>query len=460
MFTNELVPISKLIAILAALFATNLAYAYDNNELNLSGTVISEINLSTLIEKTNAVEANANLYYNTTKSLAAIITSLKTINSTYDHDYGSCARFNYFTIESITPISITINDTNAWFWSAIAKNGNYSENVISFVAFADENNKSLTIDSQWIKDNYSYIDKRYDYILNYRIMAISPGDAKRLLNGTLHKLKKGWNVSFANIKRPAAPTIFIKSSEYSNDNITLNIYSNLTENTTVEIYGELRFLNNSKGSAIDVRNPRFNRMITPGLNKVPLLAKGLLDGVIYLDVKRVGNGNIFKDKVFMTNGFWFVFSDSGSHVNMIDENCTKQGISQGLSMPGCVDITGTIYPGGYAGCAYNFNPRLGLSDISQYKALSFFAKGTGKYRVQIETESVTDYNYHYYNFTANNIWLQYIIVLTSFHQHDWGKKVDFTGKDVKNVVWLSTDGSDNQKLDLSIRDACFVNLSE
>jgi hypothetical protein len=453
MFTNELVPISKLIAILAALFATNLAYAYDNNELTLNGTVISEINLSTLIEKTNAVEANSILYNNTTtKSLAAIITSLKTKNGTYDHDYGSCTRFNYFTIESITPISITINDTNAWFWSTIAKNENYSENVISFVAFADENNKSLTIDSQWIKDSYSYVDKRYDYILNYRIMAISPGDAKRLLNGTLHNLKKGWNVSFANIKRPTPPTIFIKSSEYSNDNITLNVYSNLTEDTTVEIYGELRFLNNSKGSAIDIRKPRFNRTITPGLNRVPLPAKGLLDGVIYLEVKRAGNDNIFKDKVFMTNGFWYVFSD---------ENCTKQGISQGLSMPGCVDITGTIYPGGYAGCAYNFNPRLGVTDISQYKALSFFAKGIGKYRVQIETESVTNYNYHYYNFTANNnLWLQYIIVLTSFHQHNWGKKVDFTGKDVKNVVWLSTDSSDNQKLDLSIRDACFINLSK
>ncbi|NTV78059.1 MAG: hypothetical protein HGA25_02655 [Clostridiales bacterium] len=92
----------------------------------------------------------------------------------------------------------------------------------------------------------------------------------------------------------------------------------------------------------------------------------------------------------------------------------------------------------------------------QYKNLNFFAKGNGNYTVQIETSSVTDYNYHQSRFIAPRKGETFSFPLANFKQQNWGKRVEFSGKDVKNIVWLSTDSTGNPQLDLFIGNVSFT----
>jgi hypothetical protein len=97
-------------------------------------------------------------------------------------------------------------------------------------------------------------------------------------------------------------------------------------------------------------------------------------------------------------------------------------------------------------------------DVSQYGALTFFAKGDGKsYQVKVEMASVEDYDYHQFVFTAPPEWRQFVIPLSLFKQQGWGQLVPFTRIDVRTVAWASVGPHCDDSVQLSIDRVAFVN---
>jgi hypothetical protein len=203
----------------------------------------------------------------------------------------------------------------------------------------------------------------------------------------------------------------------------------------------------------------YERTLEPGFNVVELPLGNIVDAVVQVLV------NDFLDRVYVGSGFWFAFDSGGaSDVTLTSPGCAQATnlTSRDLILTGCAQITGTVAITGWVGMARTLNPNGRPIDISQYQALTFYARGDGKsYRVSIETDSVRQKgstDFHQFVFTTSPEWRQFVIPLSSFSQQGWDptKLVPFTGKDVKTVVWSSV-GDPHASIDLVVDKAAFVN---
>jgi hypothetical protein len=226
--------------------------------------------------------------------------------------------------------------------------------------------------------------------------------------------------------------------------------SSLAESRAVHFLVSMRpYTNTTAGLELT-----FGEKVTPGTNPIELPVRNMLDAVVLSKV------DDFLDKVYVGNGFWFVFGDGQSAVVKYDPMCNGRGFENALELQGCAGMTGTITTAsGFVGLARTLNPNGIPVDISSFKALTFMAKGDGRsYQVKIETEAVKDRDYHQFVFTPPiGAWRQYIIPLSSFKQQGWGTAVPFTAADVKSVAWASVGAHCDDAVPLDIDRVAFIN---
>jgi RHS repeat-associated protein len=418
---------------------------------------------------TNAVDAAAVDFVDTTTPVTktkATVFATKTISRTYEHDYSVCNRFHDYTLESAAAIPLPGVISGAtdipWFWYASTTKGQLVEESFIFAVFVDEDQKTFTMDSRWLTDYYpTPATPAYDYVFNFQIWASSSEEAYKLLRRTLANLANfgpGWTVNFTNATEPVAPAVLIKSAELVGSTVRMTVQSWLTQTQTVRFFGTMRYPSDR------VTNVPFayERTLEPGFNVVELPLGNILDAVVQVQV------NNFLDRVYVGTGSWFAFDDTASggssSVALTLPNCTQATnlSTRDLILVDCAEITGSVGINGWVGMARTLNPNGRPIDISQYQALTFFAKGDGKsYRVSIETESVGQLNsadFHQFVFTTSPEGRQFVIPLASFSQQGWDptKLVPFTGKDVKAIVWSSV-GSPHDSIGLAVDRVAFVN---
>lgn len=97
----------------------------------------------------------------------------------------------------------------------------------------------------------------------------------------------------------------------------------------------------------------------------------------------------------------------------------------------------------------------GVTDISSYGSLMFYAKGDGKaYVVRLERQAVKDYCQFQADFTAPKDWALIKIPLSDFNQPNWGKHLDRDWTDVTNLVFAPELHEAN--FDLRVDDIVFL----
>ena len=415
----------------------------------------------------NAIDAAAVDFVDSATSLnKATVFATTTINRTYNHDYAICNRFHDYTLETTAAVSLpeVISETAdaPSFWYAAMTKDDLVEEGFVFAVFVNEDTKTFTVDSHWLTHQYPAPDTPdYDYVFNFQIWATSSEEAYNLLRKTLENLsnfEEDWTVTFGNTEDPTDPTVLIKSAELAGNTVRMTVQSWLNQTQTVNFSGFMRYPTDLED------NVPFAHEVTlePGFNVVELPLGSILDCVIDVQV------NDFMDKVYVGSGAWFAFdgSDCGgsSNVTLTLPNCTQATNLNSSDFPlsGCAVITGTVGINGWAGMARTLNPNDRPIDVSQYSALTFFAKGDGKsYRVNIETESVRQLNssdFHQFVFTTSPEWRQFLVPLSSFKQREWDptKLAHYTGEDVITVAWFSV-GDPLESINLSVCGVAFSN---
>ncbi len=399
----------------------------------------------------------------------AVVLGLETIERPHEHDYTVCSRFHGYSIENLAPIPFPDllleapeNDT-PWFWYTLALRDEVLEEAFLFAVFVNESEREFIIDSRPLVDCYPEefgID--FNYIFNFQIWSSSSEEAYKLLHQIVKRLANFegsiWTVVFANTVEPPSPSVIISQVEYYNNEAKLTIYSWLTDTQVVTLFGSWRSYsdwNTSIEFSQDVEIP-------PGTSVVTLPFENFLDAVLYSNVDG------FLSKVYVGSGFWFAFEDSvsggASQVSLTLPECADANnlISSDLAMSGWAQIVGEVANKGWVGLGRTLNPNGFPIDVSNYQALTFFARGDGKsYRVLVETDSVMQAgstDYHQFVFTTSPEWRQYVIPLPSFSQQGWdpNNPVAFTGEDVKAVIWM-TVGGPHDSIGLEIAGAAFVN---
>jgi hypothetical protein len=99
----------------------------------------------------------------------------------------------------------------------------------------------------------------------------------------------------------------------------------------------------------------------------------------------------------------------------------------------------------------------GTKDLSEYKALRFWAKGDGKkHRARIGRAAVEDFCYPEAPFVAPKEWTRVTLALSDFRQPDWGKQVAAGFKDVKMVGFAALSPGDDEDFELRLAAIEFV----
>jgi endo-1,3-1,4-beta-glycanase ExoK len=112
-------------------------------------------------------------------------------------------------------------------------------------------------------------------------------------------------------------------------------------------------------------------------------------------------------------------------------------------------------PWPYAVLSIDLNSPARPVDVTEFKALEFWAKGDGKnYRVQLSKASVQDWSHPQHEFRPAKTWTKVTLPLARFAQPSWGVKVNNLGNDVNSIVFGAMDG--DQDFDLWIDDVKFV----
>lgn len=418
----------------------------------LEGTIATKIIPSDILGgETNALDAaEVSFIDNETHLSRAGIFIMKTLNKTYEHDYSICGRFHGYTLESASVIPLPINSTHVtWFWYVPLIKKDEPNRALIFSIFVDENNSSFVVDSRWIHDNYpNPIDDKYQYILTVEIWAYTYEDAYKLLQQTLNNLERYGKVSYANTIKPSIPQVFIKSIEYSDNKILLNVQS--FENMRVQFDVGMRQRNNREYAFSFERN----ETLSIGSNNIEIPAPDMQDAVVSLKTDDL------VDKAYVGTGFWFSFGDPQTTVNLILRNDTQfKGLGNGgLAFASSAEMVGiTRSPGGYAALGYALGPHGKPSDVRQYKSLTFYARGNDRqYDVLITSDSITDFDYHRFTFTAPREGRQFSIPISSFKQKGFGIPVKFSGNDVRTIAWASVNATPGQTFSLFIGNASFI----
>jgi hypothetical protein len=121
------------------------------------------------------------------------------------------------------------------------------------------------------------------------------------------------------------------------------------------------------------------------------------------------------------------------------------------------------------GIYYIFNPSAQPIDVSQYKAITFYAKGhEGRYSVKIQTDSIADRDYFQYAFSVTEKGDQITVRFKDLDQSGILRKImkrlslpgtSFSAEDVKSVIWQPVDIKYGRRTNLYIGNASFINQS-
>jgi hypothetical protein len=113
---------------------------------------------------------------------------------------------------------------------------------------------------------------------------------------------------------------------------------------------------------------------------------------------------------------------------------------------------------GYIGIGTNLSKDGSPLDISQYKGISFCAKGNGtKYYMKLRSSAIADYNDHAYTFSSEPQWNCYQIPFADMKQLDPKRPTDLQAAlvQVSSIQWQPLERTD-EEVELYLDEIKFI----
>ncbi|ANW96403.1 hypothetical protein AXE80_08985 [Wenyingzhuangia fucanilytica] len=349
---------------------------------------------SDLINLTNAKKIFSVDYVNTQQQTVASILTMETENGVYEHTKYICDRLLGAEILGIN--TFYIND-EMFIKTTIKSPSGEIEHVISFAV--SDNGSGYDVESHWNLDKYTQNISYY----NYQVWSNSVDDLYRLTSKILEMFS---NVKpITSYKNSTPPYVYVKSGNYKNGKLTLNIV-NTNNATNIKIKGGLRASETSDTETIDsdIEIDSYN-------TKIEFEAKSLFDFGFRIE----GNNGGTPDDVFMADGAWGVdASAKNTEVISFDVSPQEDIITDGSYMvERGINLSAKTTE--YVSVYKAFTPRFNAIDLQEYNTLKLNLKGTGKLSIVIMKEDVQHWeDQHKYTVELTNETTTKEILLSDF----------------------------------------------
>jgi Domain of unknown function (DUF4114)/Secretion system C-terminal sorting domain len=392
-----------------------------------------------LIGITNAQKILSVDYFDvvTESRMAAVLTS-KTASKVYDHTKTICDRLVGSTL--INTENIIIQDMPFIRSTLLREDGTLEYSICFSVCKDDE--KSVTFVSRWGIDEYP----SRPAFFNYQVWSQAPHISQKIVEEIIAKFRG----QFPNINTAPEgklPTVYVKNGYYDNGFLVLKIY-NPIQSKSLTISG------NHTPTETRERLPFNHKIVLNGEEEETV--KVFVGSVFDMGFALKADKSEGADALYFADGVWGLEYDKNvSKVDKFDVNNTVPTNETGLyTLERDPILRGQVKD--YVSLFRTLRPAATVTNVSNFKNLTFTGSGTEIVDVTLIKKSVTDWNKQYRTeVRLENEAKSFNIALADFSN---GTSEPLVADDLTSIVFtVKGDGQNVKTFEMNLQNVAFDN---
>ncbi len=396
-----------------------------------------------LLQITNARAILAADYFQEDGDRAAVALAVLTpAGETYDHTKAICDRVKGSRLESVRTVGVAGGE---FVLLHVSRPDGRVDYAVSFVAYPQDG--GYTIDSRFRAEEYAITEGEAGEVLNVQAWAATPDAALSLVEAMLNAFEAQVDAGYRNAGQdaPALPSVFVRGGEYVPGRLVLDVANTTGQPQTIRLDG-------TTTDAEEGARAAFERTLTvpPAGFRTEIETGALFDAGF-----SVVAGGAVTDFVYLADGVWTYTSGDASDV--LDYTVEAGGLKAGFNQRPVerdARLAGTT--GTWAGLFRSLHPGSRPADLSDFSALAFQARGTGRVQVVVEKTSTNGVEpFHAWIELTDD--LQTVTLPFSELRRAAGQG-GFTAEDVTLVAFYTyDDGGQPDVFEIDVRNVRFEN---
>lgn len=331
-----------------------------------------------LIGITNATSVFAADYMKPNQTRLGAILALETQNDVYNHTKIICDRLKG---AEMTVLKDIVVDNKHFVLSRLDQPNGDIDYSVSFVVYKEANG-GFTIDNRYNQGEYTPNGQAAIY--NFQVWSVSESVTKDLVTRIINNLKAADSVTYLNNSTPVMPTVYVKSGQYKNGKVTMEV---------VNTVGATRLDINYNYTNTETGNRQYLTTFLPLDSSKTLETVTWNPGYLF-DLGFTLNNNMGggTDVLYFADGAWGVDYvrntgvQNGTFVVNQETGYTpasnRYHLERGASFEGDLKTYFTLYK--------NLRPGNRPADLSQFNQVKFDAEVTGQseFVVTIVSDSI------------------------------------------------------------------------
>jgi hypothetical protein len=306
-----------------------------------------------------------------------VVLGIKTSDKIYNHTKASCDRLRGAEILNIQTVKIKGYN---FLMQGIKQRNGIVEYAISFAVAKNNNDGNYTIQTNWYVNNYT----KFNDVYNFQVWSTKPADTQKMITDILENLQSFIPVNQTEIQK--VPETYASKIFREKGELIVNLRStkigNTAEVSMVELYSETANNIKHRYNSLDTKIQQSLRFdIADGYEYEGLIEveKEVEDAFYHAD----GNWGLDYDKKYTEILNYFVWNDFDRTYQDNEYSINRNVEIKAKSEYDYLTIYKSLLPGTLS------------ADYSEYKYLSFTAKGSGLMELGLIKSSVENWKEQY-----------------------------------------------------------------
>lgn len=303
----------------------------------------------------------------------AVVLGVKTIDKVYNHTKASCDRLRGAEILAVEQVDV---HGYSFLMQALKQRNDVIEYAISFAVGKNQNDDNYSLQTNWLASNYNASDE----VFNFQVWSVDPVYTVKLLEDILNNL----SLDIVHLDEAVVPKTYVSKVSRETFDLVLQLKST-QENQSVEVFMEENY-SETHGFAL-----RYNPITTQFNQELRINIK---DGYEYQGLLKT-NG-IAQDEFYHGDGNWGLdFDPSYTLINnyKISNNFDREWNAEEWLIHRNVSLS--LYSDDYLTLYKSLLPANLPADYSDYKYLSFTAKGSGLLELGLIKTSIQEWKHQF-----------------------------------------------------------------
>ncbi len=403
----------------------------------IAGDVANETSPTDILDYTMADEV-LSVDFSVDGKTKGVVLGIRTTDKIYNHTKASCDRLKGAEILNIKTVAL---EGYNFLIQGIKQKNNIVEYVISFVAAKNASDQSYTLQTNWNVSEYTYFNEVY----NFQVWSTNYDDTKKLVGDILSNLKAYIPVNQNEVQK--IPKAFAAKITRDKSDLIIKLKSN-EKGLNTEV-----FIEETSSETTENSNQIYNPT-NDALEQV--LRIDINDGYEYNGLVTIDN--VLQDNFYHADGNWGLDYDSQNmQVNefVVSNNFDREYEDEELEFNRNVKINATgesddliiyksLLPGNLS------------ADYSEYKYLSFKAKGNGLIELGLIKSSIIEWK-EQYKLMVDLLDEEQVYYVPFDYFTSTGSTDKMTAEDLTTITFTFLPvEANNTELDLTISDVKFV----